>query len=229
MGGPGSGGARPGAGRKPAASNVIPFERPKMTIGQALQQMRAPAPALAQNGEATAASSTPPAQTPNGQLPASSAGVVAPPAPTAGALVPAAPAVGPSISLGWCRGAAQLGTVVGVLAMQDHLKKGGFKANEPGDADLEDTKRGLEAGLRDAFGDAKAPWWLQIGLAFGSLYAGMRIGAKRLKKKTTEAAIEESREAAAAAPTPLMRPPVATTAPAAPSSSRRAPPVRPTT
>jgi hypothetical protein len=41
--------------------------------------------------------------------------------------------------------------------------------------------------LRLQYGDAAVPWWLGGALAAGGVYAGMRIGAAKLKKENVDA------------------------------------------
>lgn len=165
------GGARPGAGRPPKLGNVIPFQGPRPTLGQALQALR---PAPAEPNPSASAGPLP------GTAPPGTPGQV-PPAPTE---IPPAPNTGTRT---FCSIAARVGSGLGQMLMIDDIKRRGLKPRLPGDDDVELFHDSIEEGLREAFGDAPIPWWAGMVLGGGNLYLAMRLGAKRLKPKERRA------------------------------------------
>lgn len=174
------GGARPGAGRprkNPLPENVIPFAPgPRLTFGQALESLRPPAPSN------------------DGSLPE---------APSTGA-VPAA-AISPVVgerpaNRSFAKMASQVAAHVAVLAISDSIRKKGLEPNPPDDEDLEACAEQTETAFVRALGDAEVPWWAGMALAYGNLYVGMRVGARKSED-------DDGRETAPAADPPPPPPP----------------------
>jgi hypothetical protein len=80
----------------------------------------------------------------------------------------------------WARYAGKLGGALTVTVSAASIRRGGHEPNEPEDSDVELLQEALEEGLRLKFGDTDVPWWLGAALAAGGVYAGMRIGARKL-------------------------------------------------
>jgi len=81
----------------------------------------------------------------------------------------------------WARYAAKLGGALTVTASAAMIRSGGHEPNQPDDGDVDLMVDALEEGLRVRFGDGPVPWWMGAALAAGGVYAGMRIGAKKLE------------------------------------------------
>ena len=94
-----------------------------------------------------------------------------PPAPAETAQVP--------VTIGrWAKYAGKLGAGLTVTAAAAAIRAGGHEPNQPDDDDCDYLAAALEEGLRARFGDTVAPWWFGFVAAAGSVYAGMRIGAR---------------------------------------------------
>lgn len=90
----------------------------------------------------------------------------------------------------WAKYAGKLGTALTVTISATAIRKGGHEPNDPDDDDCRLLSEALEEGLRLKFGDHALPWWLGAALAAGGVYAGMRVGARKLEaepeRKPTE-------------------------------------------
>jgi len=107
----------------------------------------------------------------------------------------------------WSRYAGKLGAALTVTFSAASIRKGGREPNEPDDADVDLLQEALDEGLRLKFGDTGVPWWLGCALAAGGVYAGMRIGAKKLptadEKPTTPPALVPDHQPEKKAESPL--------------------------
>lgn len=133
---------------------------------------------------------------------------------------PAAPSpptpAAPRTAARWSRYAGKLGAALTVTVSATAIRKSGYEPNEPDDQDVDLLCEALDEGLRLKFGDGDVPWWLGAALAAGGVYAGMRIGAKRLKPTPP------------ATPPQIIPDPPATPAPTSPlNPSMFPPPVAP--
>lgn len=129
---------------------------------------------------------------------------IRPPAPTDGAAPqsgqPVASAVLPKSHDGtvmlpagkWCKYAGKLITGVTVMVSASSIRSAGHDPNDPDDDDCKLLQEAWEEGLILRFGDGPVPWWLGAALATGGVYAGMRIGARKLERKPLTLVPDES-------------------------------------
>ncbi len=82
----------------------------------------------------------------------------------------------------WAGYAGRLGAAITVTTSGAIIRRQGYEPEEPDESDVTLLREALEEGLKLRFGDGPVPWWLGAALAAGSVYAGMRIGAKKIKK-----------------------------------------------
>ncbi len=115
----------------------------------------------------------------------------------------AAPAAAPDPT--WTKYAATFFAGVGVTACAASIRAGGNKPREPEDREVDGVRDALDKMLRLRFGDAAPPLWLESALAFGSLYASMRIGAEPIGGVALVP--DQQPQAAAADPPPPPRTP----------------------
>ena len=144
---------------------------------------------------------------------------------------PPGTALGGSVSMPsghWARYAAKLGTALTVTVSASAIRKGGHEPNDPDDDDCRLLSEALEEGLRLRFGDTAIPWWLGAALAAGGVYAGMRVGAKKLEPEPAEHQPSESVKVHVGGLTPSVEPEPEPGEQPTPTRSIFAPPIRPT-
>lgn len=188
----GWGGARPGAGRKPAAAapapdNVIPFEGRRPTLGEALNALRPAAPA------------TPTPATPGGPAPPAPPLGTPPPAP----LPPSSPAWGPPPeNQMFADVAGFVAPAIAVVAFTKSIEKDGKLRVRDVDPDAMEKAADITSrSIVRALGNTEVPWWAGLALAYANLYLNMRMGAERIDAPVPkQAGLEQAAAAAASSP-----------------------------
>lgn len=105
----------------------------------------------------------------------------------------------------WAGYAGRLGAAVAVGGTAAIIRRGGHEPDEPDDQDVRLLKEAIEEGLKIAYEGQPVPWWMGGLIAYGNVYAAMRIGAKPLKEKPIQQ-VQTSGDSSEVADEPAPRP-----------------------